>query len=111
MDLVRASIERPVTVTVGVLLLVMFGLIGLGAIPVQLVPDIDRPVVTVSTQWPGRSPQEFVDEITKRQEEELKNVGNLDAMRSITREGSNEITLQFTPVSYTHLTLPTNREV
>ena len=96
MDIVRWSIARPVSVTVGVLLLVMFGLIGLTAIPVQLTPTVDRPVITITTDWPGRSPDEVVDEITKEQEERLKNVSNLKSMRSVSREGGAEISMEFT---------------
>lgn len=95
MDILRWSISRPVSVAVGVILVVMFGLIGLGAIPIQLTPTVDRPIVTVTTNWPGRSPQEVVDEITKEQEERLKNVKNLKTMRSVSREGAAEITLEF----------------
>ncbi len=95
MDIVRYSISKPVTVAVGVILVVMFGLIGLTAIPVQLTPTVDRPIITVSTQWPGRSPQEVVDEITKKQEEQLKNVANLRKMVSNSSEGTAEITLEF----------------
>ncbi|HBS29384.1 MAG TPA: hypothetical protein DEB06_08035 [Phycisphaerales bacterium] len=73
----------------------MFGLIGLGAIPIQLTPTVDRPIITVTTNWPGRSPQEIVDEITKEQEERLKNVSNLKSMRSVSREGTAEVTLEF----------------
>lgn len=95
MDIVRLSIARPVSVAVGVLLVVMFGLIGLTRIPVQLTPTVDRPVITVTTSWPGRSPEEIVDEIVKDQEEELKNVANLKRMRSVSREGEAEIELEF----------------
>jgi HAE1 family hydrophobic/amphiphilic exporter-1 len=95
MDLVRLSIDKPVGVTVGVLLLVLFGLIGLTAIPVQLTPTVDRPEITVTTSWPGRSPQEIVDEITKEQEERLKNVTNLKTMTSVSSEGESVITLEF----------------
>ncbi|MHC4830543.1 MAG: efflux RND transporter permease subunit, partial [Planctomycetota bacterium] len=93
--MIRFAIARPVTVTVCVLLTVLFGLIGLRAIPIQLSPTVDRPVITVTTNWPGRSPQEIVDEITKEQEERLKNVSSLDTMRSLSREGAAEITLEF----------------
>lgn len=96
MDIVRLSISKPVTVTVGVILVVMFGLIGLTAIPVQLTPTVDRPVITVTTLWPGRSPQEVVDEITKKQEEQLKNVANLRKMVSTSSEGQSQIVLEFT---------------
>lgn len=95
MDLIRWSINRPVSIAVGVMLIVMFGLIGLGAIPIQLTPTVDRPIITVSTSWPGRSPQEIVDEITKEQEERLKNVKNLKTMRSVSQEGNASITLEF----------------
>lgn len=95
MDVVRLSIARPVTVAVAVILVVMFGLIGLGAIPIQLTPTVDRPIVRVTTRWAGRSPEEVVDEITKEQEEVLKNVESLDSMRSVSREGASEITLEF----------------
>ncbi|MEZ6319453.1 MAG: efflux RND transporter permease subunit, partial [Phycisphaerales bacterium] len=95
MDIVRFSISKPVSVTVGVILLVMFGLIGLTEIPIQLTPTVDRPIITVTTSWPGRSPEEIVDEIVKKQEEELKNVSNLKRMKSVSSQGQGEITLEF----------------
>ncbi len=95
MDLVAFSIKKPVTVAVGVILVVMFGLIGVGAIPIQLTPTVDLPIVTVTTSWPGRSPDEIVDEITREQEKRLKNVANLKSMRSTSRDGAAEINLEF----------------
>jgi len=94
-DIIRLAISRPVGVAVGVILVVMFGLIGVGQIPLQLTPTVDRPILKVTTAWPGRSPQEVVDEITKEQEEQLKSVPNLKSMRSTTSEGSVEIILEF----------------
>ncbi|TVQ61345.1 MAG: efflux RND transporter permease subunit [Phycisphaerales bacterium] len=96
MDVVKLSISKPVGVTVGVLLLVMFGLIGLTAIPIQLTPTVDRPIITVETDWPGRTPEEVVDEITKEQEKQIKNVSNLKRMVSTSRDGGVTITLEFT---------------
>lgn len=95
MDFIRWAMNRPVTISVGVMLTVMFGLLGLFAIPIQLTPTIDRPVITVTTIWPGRSPEEIVNEITREQEKYLKNVPNLKSMRSMTSEGTAEITLEF----------------
>lgn len=95
MDILKLFISRPVAVAVGVILAVMFGLIGLGAIPIQLTPTVDRPEITVATVWPGRSPQEIVDQITRRQEEELKNVTGLKRMRSTSQQGTSTITLEF----------------
>ncbi|MEM8757633.1 MAG: efflux RND transporter permease subunit [Planctomycetota bacterium] len=49
----------------------------------------------METVWPGRSPQEIVDEITKEQEEQLKNVSNLKTMTSVSNEGQSTINLEF----------------
>jgi len=95
MSMLAWCISRPVTVTVAVFLLVMAGLISVGQIPIQLTPTVSRPVVSVTTNWPGRSPQEIIDEITKEQEQFLKNISKLDTMSSSTSEGSTEITLTF----------------
>ncbi|MEM9064369.1 MAG: efflux RND transporter permease subunit [Planctomycetota bacterium] len=95
MDLVKLSIMRPVGVAVATILLVMFGLVSVGAIPVQLTPTVDRPEISVQTSWPGRSPDEIVDEVTKEQEEQLKNLENLKSMRSTTSEGSSQVFLEF----------------
>ncbi len=95
MDIVRFAISRPVTVAVGVILVVMFGLIGVGAIPIQLTPTVDRPIIRVATTWPGRSPEEVIEEITKEQEEQLKGLAGLKSMKSTSNEGGNEITLEF----------------
>ncbi|NJL31154.1 MAG: efflux RND transporter permease subunit [Phycisphaerales bacterium] len=72
MDYIRFCIDNPVKVTVGVLLLVLGGLIALFAIPVQLTPNVDQPIITVQTSWPGRSPEEVEREIIEEQEEKLK---------------------------------------
>lgn len=95
MGMLAWCISRPVTVTVGVFLLVMAGMISIRQIPVQLTPTVSRPVVSVTTNWPGRSPQEIIDEITKEQEEFLKNISKLDTMSSTTSEGETVITLTF----------------
>ncbi len=95
MGMLAWCISRPVSVTVGVFLLVMAGMISIRQIPVQLTPTVSRPVITVTTNWPGRSPQEIIDEITKEQEEFLKNIAKLDTMSSTTSEGETAITLTF----------------
>ena len=60
MQLVEQSIRKPVSVVVGILLITLFGLIGLFQIPIQLTPTVDRPQITVETAWRGASPQEPV---------------------------------------------------
>ena len=93
MGISRFAIDNPVKITVGVILLVLFGLLSLLSVRVQLTPDVDRPVITVKTRWTGASPQEIESEIVDRQEEKLKNVSGLAKMTSTSRENQGEILL------------------
>jgi len=95
MKLVDASIKRPVSVVVGVLFIALFGLISLYRIPVQLTPDVDRPVVNVSTFWPGASPEEVEQEIVQRQEEQLKSLEGLVKMTSESQDSRGNVVLEF----------------
>lgn len=95
MNLIRICVDRPVAVAVGVLLLVMFGLLSLFQLPVQLTPDVDVPVLTVSTAWPGANPQEVEREIIDRQEDQLRSVRGLRKMTSTSKDNSGVVTLEF----------------
>jgi len=95
MKLVDSAIKKPVTVTVGVILLVLFGLISLFRIPIQLTPNVDLPEISVMTTWRGASPVEVEREIVDAQEEELKNLDGLVEMTSESRDGEAYINLMF----------------
>ena len=55
MGLVAAFVNNPVKVAVGVLLTLLFGTIALITLPIQLVPEVRRPVISLETIWPWRS--------------------------------------------------------
>jgi len=93
--IIRFAVDNPVKVAVGVILLVLYGALSLFEIPVQLTPDVDKPIITVSTFWSGASPQEIESEIVDRQEEKLKNVTNLEKMTSTSSESNAQIRLEF----------------
>lgn len=95
MSFIEYCIRRPVTVTVVVALIVIFGLISLTRVPVQLTPNVDQPVVTVTTTWFGASPSEIVREVIERQEDVLKSVAGLREMTSTADEGRAQIRLEF----------------
>jgi len=97
-DPIRFAINSPVKIAVGVILVVLFGLLSILEVPVQLTPDVDKPVITVQTRWSGASPQEIESEIIDRQEDKLKSVSNLLKMTSESSQGSGKIKLEF-PVS------------
>lgn len=95
MDIIRFFIQKPVTVTVGVILTVMFGLIGFQKLPVQLTPDVETPLITVTTTWYGATPYEIEKEIIEKQEKVLKGLQGLTKMESESYNGMGTITLSF----------------
>ncbi|MFK7818878.1 MAG: efflux RND transporter permease subunit [Planctomycetaceae bacterium] len=95
MSLIESFVRNPVKVSVGVLLVVLFGAISLVKMPKQLTPDVENPVITISTRWPGASPAEVEREIILAQEEELKAVAGVNRMSSQSSDSRCEITLEF----------------
>lgn len=95
MDIVKYSLNKPVSVAVAVILVVTFGLIGLNTLPVQLTPDVETPQITVQTTWGGATPFEIEKEIIERQEEALKGLRGLTKMESSAYNSFGEITLSF----------------
>ncbi|WPZ33619.1 efflux RND transporter permease subunit [Thalassobaculum sp. OXR-137] len=95
MNIIRASIERPIAVVSAVLMVVMFGIVALLNIPIQLAPDVNRPVITVETEWFGAAPAEVEREIVNRQEDELRGLEGLEEMLGTAETGRGRIELEF----------------
>ena len=95
MNLIGNAIERPIAVIAAVLLVVLFGLVALRTIPIQLAPDVNRPVITINTDWAGAAPAEVEREIVNRQEEKLAGLEGLRSITSQSRQGGGRITLEF----------------
>ncbi len=95
MKIIEYSTKNPVKVAVGSIFILLFGFLALFRIPVQLVPDVERPQITVETRWIGASPEEVEQEIIHEQEEMLKSVENLKKLTSKSFNGRGEILLEF----------------
>ena len=95
MDIIRFAIDRPVAVVAAVMMAVLFGLISLSRIPIQLAPDVRKPIVVIETNWPGAAPSEIEREIVNQQEEALRGLEGLEIMTSRSRTGQAEVTLEF----------------
>ena len=95
MDPIRFAIERPIAVIAAVIMALLFGVLALTAIPIQLAPDVRKPIVVVTTDWPGAAPAEVEREIVNPQEEALRGLEGLDIMTSRSQTGEAEITLEF----------------
>lgn len=95
MGYIRFAINNPVKISVGVILLLLFGLIALLQIPIQLTPNVDPVVISVNTQWIGRSPEEIEREIIEEQEDVLKNIDGLRKMTAKAFVGESQVELEF----------------
>ncbi len=95
MDFIQFSIRKPVAIFVGVILVVMFGTIGLLSMPYQLSPTVTEPEITVTTTWSGATPYEVERDIIEEQEKVLKGLPNLITMESTASSGQSQITLRF----------------
>jgi multidrug efflux pump len=89
------SIRRPVLASMVSLALVLFGVIGYTRLAVREFPDVDPPIVSVSTELPGANPQVVESAVTDILEEELSTVEGLRTLTSSSAEGFSNITLEF----------------
>ncbi|MCI0745546.1 MAG: efflux RND transporter permease subunit [Verrucomicrobia subdivision 3 bacterium] len=95
MILPRISIQRPILASMMSLALVLFGLISLQRLPVRELPDIDPPIVSVMTVYPGANAAVVETEITERLEEAVNNIEGIKTLSSQSREQVSTITIEF----------------
>ncbi len=95
MHLIETFVRNPVKVSVGVLLVALFGTIALFRMPMQLTPEVQIPTITVETNWPGASPQEVEQEIVIEQEEQLTSVEGITKLSSQSMDSRGMITMEF----------------
>jgi len=95
MHIVDLSIKRPVAVLMGCLALIIFGLLAYFRLPVSLLPDVSVPVVTIQVVYPGSSPLSIETQITKKIEDKISSVGELDSISSYSMDSVSFIIARF----------------
>ena len=78
--LIKLAIERPVAVLALIMLTVLFGIVALRNIPIQMSPDIEKPILEVRVGWPGASPEDVDREVVARLESELAGLNGVDEL-------------------------------
>ena len=96
MKLSDISISRPVLASMLSAGLVLFGIIGYSRLSVREYPDVDPPIISVSTTLPGANPQVVESAVTDPLEDELSTVPGLRTLSSTSAEQVSNITLEFT---------------
>lgn len=89
------SIRRPVLATVLNLVILLIGLICYQRLAIRQLPNVDVPVVTVATNYPGANAQVIESQITKPIEETLSGIEGIDYIQSVSRAESSQVTVRF----------------
>lgn len=95
MQLPELSIRRPVLATVMSLLIVLVGLICYDRLAVRQIPNVDEPIVTVATTYPGANARVIESQITKPIEDALSGIEGIDFINSVSRAESSQVTVRF----------------
>ncbi len=95
MNLTRLSLDNPVAVIVALLLATLFGAISLERLPVQLIPEIQEPEITIRTGWRAAAPNEVETEIIRPQEDVLRGLPGMTKLLAKAQDGRGEITITF----------------
>ena len=95
MILSDVSVRRPVFATVVSLLLIAFGVLSFIGLPLRELPDIDPPVVSISTQYVGASADVVQSRVTEMIEDQVAGIEGIDTITSRSRDGSSDVTIEF----------------
>ena len=96
MRLPEICIRRPVFATVLSLVLVLVGIVAYGRLPVREYPNIDQPVVSVVTSYPGAGPEIMESQVTQVLEASIAGIPGIDVLSSTSRSETSRITVRFT---------------
>jgi HAE1 family hydrophobic/amphiphilic exporter-1 len=103
LNIIDFSIRRPVTIAMIFVATVVFGFVALSRLSLKLLPEISYPTLTIQTTYPDAAPAEVENFVTRPLEEAVGVVSGLRTIRSISKPGMSEITLEFTwktPMQY-----------
>lgn len=95
MSLASAAVKRPITTTMAVLIVVLLGTVALLQLPIDLLPEVTHPTLTVRTNYPNVGPQEVEDLVTRPMEEAVAAIAGVESIHSSSSEGESSVRIQF----------------
>ncbi|MFH2056467.1 MAG: efflux RND transporter permease subunit [bacterium] len=95
MGITKLAVKRPIATTMVFLIIIVLGIMGFRFLPVDLLPAIEYPMLSVSTSYPNVGPEEVETIITDRVENAVASVSNIEEVRSRSSEGRSRVTLEF----------------
>ena len=88
-------IQRPITTTLIMTGIVLFGLIGYRSLPVSDLPNVDFPTIQVTAELPGASPETMASSVATPLERQFSTIAGLNTVSSTSTLGNTQVTLQF----------------
>src|SRR6185503_18837799 len=95
MNLSSLFIKRPITTTLIMLGIAVFGVMAYRLLPVSDLPTVDFPTIQVNASLPGATPETMASAVAKVLEGQFSTIAGIDSMTSTSSTGSTSITLQF----------------
>ncbi len=95
MNITGLAVKRPIATTMVFLIIIIVGLMGLRFLPIDLLPSIEYPMLSIMTIYPNVGPEEIETIITDRVENAISSVSNIEEVRSRSEEGRSRVTLEF----------------
>ena len=95
MSIPRTAIERPIMMAMISAIVILLGAISLTRLPVDLLPDIQQPTITVRINYPGVGPLEIEELLTRPLEQALSATAGLEQINSTSQEGNANLRLNF----------------
>ena len=96
MHIVDLSVHRPIMVLMGIIALAFFGVAAYFTIPISLFPDVSVPYIAIQTIYPGASPDVIETQITKKIEDQISSVGELESLTSYSMDNLSLVAAEFT---------------
>lgn len=95
MNLIKLALNRPVTVFMAVMVIIVIGVVSFTRLPLDLFPDMDLPMAVVWTDYDGAGPEEIESVITRPIEEAVGSLGNVNSISSSSSAGNSLVMVNF----------------
>jgi HAE1 family hydrophobic/amphiphilic exporter-1 len=96
MNIIGFFVRRPVFITMATLIVIVLGAVSLSRLPIDLMPDITYPTLSIITTYENASPEEIEELITRPIEEAMSAVPGVEEVSSVSSEGSSSVRVTFT---------------
>src|SRR6478609_5630323 len=93
--LARVCVQRPVLASVLMLVILVLGTVGYRGLGVDQFPNVDVPVVVITTQLPGAAPEEIETDVTDKIEGAVNQISGVDDLNSVSSEGVSQVVIMF----------------